>query len=272
MSRNPSGRGLGSRTRRNPHSGGSGGGGHERWLVSYADLITLLLALFVVMYASSVADAKKFKTVAEGLRRAFAEGVVPQPKVELPGLGGGGSVGAPALPGASTAGASSVPGGTDPALLRAEGSGISSDVRDRLLSLVNAELGAGVASEEISTEDQREGLLLKLGIRGMFPAGKAQADPDLVPLLDKIGAELKASGARVRIEGRTEISEPGAGWALAAERAAWVADRWIQKGGWEASRIAVVSLGGVSAPPGQAGSEAERALQRRVDIRVLPEK
>ena len=104
------------------------------------------------------------------------------------------------------------------------------------------------------------------------PEGKAQADPDLVPLLDKIGAELKASGARVRIEGRTEISEPGAGWALAAERAAWVADRWIQKGGWEASRIAVVSLGGVSAPPGQAGSEAERALQRRVDIRVLPEK
>ncbi len=270
MSRNPSGRGLGSRTRRNPHSGG--GGGHERWLVSYADLITLLFALFVVMYASSVADAKKFKTVAEGLRRAFAEGVVPQPKVELPGLGGGGSVGAPALPGASTAGASSVPGGTDPALLRAEGSGISSDVRDRLLSLVNAELGAGVASEEISTEDQREGLLLKLGIRGMFAAGKAQADPDLVPLLDKIGAELKASGARVRIEGRTEISEPGAGWALAAERAAWVADRWIQKGGWESSRIAVVSLGGVSAPPGQAVSEAERALQRRVDIRVLPER
>jgi len=272
MSRNRSGLGRSSRTRRNPHSGGSGGGGHERWLVSYADLITLLFALFVVLYASSVADAKKFKTVAEGLRRAFAEGVVPQPKVELPGLGGGASAGAPALPGASTAGTSSVPGGTDPALLRTEGSGISSDVRDRLLSLVSAELGAGVASEEISTEDQREGLLLKLGIRGMFPAGKAQADPDLVPLLDKIGAELKASGARVRIEGRTEISEPGAGWALAAERAAWVADRWIQKGGWEASRIAVVSLGGVPVPVGQAGSEAERALQRRVDIRVLPEK
>ncbi len=272
MSRYSDGKTGVSRARRRSHAHGSGGGGHERWLVSYADLITLLFALFVVLYASSVADVKKFKTVAEGLRRAFAEGVVPQPKVELPGLGSGGSDGSNGISPVAATSAGGPPGAADAPLLRTEGSGVSADVRDRLLSLVSAELGAGVASEEISTEDQREGLLLKLGIRGMFPVGKSQADPDLVPLLDKIGAELKASGARVRIEGRSEATEPGSGWALASARAAWVADRWIQKGGWEASRIAVVSVGAIAAPLGQPGSESERALQRRVDIRVLPEK
>ncbi len=56
MSRYSDGKTGVSRARRRSHAHGSGGGGHERWLVSYADLITLLFALFVVLYASSVAD------------------------------------------------------------------------------------------------------------------------------------------------------------------------------------------------------------------------
>src|SRR5215218_4680042 len=45
---------------------------HERWLVSYADFITLLFAFFVVLYATSQADVKKQEEFEESVRRSFA--------------------------------------------------------------------------------------------------------------------------------------------------------------------------------------------------------
>src|SRR5689334_7666527 len=47
---------------------------HERWLVSYADFITLLFAFFVVLYASSNADKEKTRQVAESVRAALSQG------------------------------------------------------------------------------------------------------------------------------------------------------------------------------------------------------
>src|SRR5581483_1247956 len=44
---------------------------HERWLITYADLITLLLVFFIVLYAGSQEDSKKFAILAQGLRSAF---------------------------------------------------------------------------------------------------------------------------------------------------------------------------------------------------------
>ena len=46
---------------------------HERWLVSYADFITLLFAVFAMMYALSIVDAKKFAALAQSLKAAFNE-------------------------------------------------------------------------------------------------------------------------------------------------------------------------------------------------------
>ena len=62
----------------------------ERWLVSYADFITLLFALFVLMYAMATADSVKFKKVSEGLRKAFASG--PPAMLNLGGSSGGNTV------------------------------------------------------------------------------------------------------------------------------------------------------------------------------------
>jgi chemotaxis protein MotB len=59
---------------------------HDRWLVSYADFITLLFAFFAMMYAVSSVDAKKLEVAAEGLRAAFAENGVqpPDPNAATP--------------------------------------------------------------------------------------------------------------------------------------------------------------------------------------------
>src|SRR5688572_33104450 len=66
-------------------------GNHERWLVSYADFITLLFAFFVVMYAISQADMAKLKQVADGMRSAFGK-AGPVGVVELRGKGSGAEI------------------------------------------------------------------------------------------------------------------------------------------------------------------------------------
>jgi len=55
---------------------GHGGGGSERWLVSYADFITLLMVLFVVLYSMSQVDIERYKQLADSLRAAFSGGPV----------------------------------------------------------------------------------------------------------------------------------------------------------------------------------------------------
>src|SRR3954471_6502124 len=63
----------------------------ERWLISYADFITLLFAFFVIMYAISQADIAKFKKVSASLKAAFSSGA-PAGTVELEGASGGETV------------------------------------------------------------------------------------------------------------------------------------------------------------------------------------
>ena len=53
-----------------------GGGGSERWLVSYADFITLLMVLFVVLYSMGQTDIKRYKQLAQGLKAAFTGGPI----------------------------------------------------------------------------------------------------------------------------------------------------------------------------------------------------
>ncbi len=240
---------------------------HERWLVSYADLITLLFALFVVMYAMSRADAVRFRQVAEGLRRAFAEGVLPQQSQSQ----------APTQP-SSGSEASAQGEGSAQRGARASGTASAQDaaqaaLRDRLLSITSSVLGEAGAVQGVQGEEVPDGFLLKLGIRGMYAPGRAEPDPDLVPLVDRLGEELRDSGAEIRLEGHTDAEDgAGPGWSLGAQRAAWVAERWIRKLKWDPHRVGVVSFGPHHSPADGSsadGSGQAGGLGRRVEVRVL---
>ena len=67
-----------------------GASSHERWLVSYADFITLLFAFFTTMYAISTVDARKLGAIVDSMQTAFANGDVPAPSRKGGGPGGGG--------------------------------------------------------------------------------------------------------------------------------------------------------------------------------------
>ena len=70
-------------------SGEVHGGGDERWLVSYADFITLLMVFFVIMYSIAQVDKQKYKVVAESLRRAFGgePAAIVRPDINQSGVG-----------------------------------------------------------------------------------------------------------------------------------------------------------------------------------------
>src|SRR5438445_10451448 len=60
------------RARRKSHTGGHSN--HERWVISYADFVTLLFAFFVVMFATAKADSKRIRAVSESVKSAFSQG------------------------------------------------------------------------------------------------------------------------------------------------------------------------------------------------------
>src|SRR3954470_14276970 len=72
-----SGRRQAHRRRLNFEEGHDASHADERWLITYADMITLLMALFIVLYAMSTVDSTKFKALASSLKGAFAPHILP---------------------------------------------------------------------------------------------------------------------------------------------------------------------------------------------------
>ena len=225
---------------------------HDRWLVSYADFITLLFAFFVVMYASSQADLKKLRKVAESLRESFQSQNV---RSGQPPLGTPNQV-------------------NDQAQPSIHGEGPLNRIKKRMEESVAMQMGA--AGGDLKVQDQPNGLLLRVATPHFFAAGSAEVHEDFHPLLLKIGEVLRGFPENsIRIEGHAEPSElqgssyPSA-WELSAARAAWVARFWVDRLGFSGKRVAVSGKSYYS-PLSQEDEKGEwsRAHDRRVEIQVL---
>lgn len=214
--------------------------GRDRWLLSYADFITLLLAFFVVLYAVSSVDAARFAAVSGELNAAFHSG----PGGALPVvLGRGGAPGSPRR------------GRLAPAVGDADREDLER-LRERLEARL-AELARGAREPERPPDlVQDEGSLVV-----SLPAAAAGSDEEGDPegearrLLREIGAVLATSDLPVRVEVRG--GDGGSAWTDTALRAARVVERLQRESKLEASRLAAVGLG----PGGDAA--------HRVDLRVL---
>jgi chemotaxis protein MotB len=212
---------------------------HERWLVSYADLITLLFALFVVLYAMSRADLAKFKQVAEGMQKAF-----------------GPSPGSPPHPGAAADAPS-----TDPLAGSAAkgGEGALSALREALEeSIALAATPTGGAGPDVRVAQDARGVVVSFRAEGFWKAAQVDIHEDVLPLVDRIGRvvanALATQGAgklAARIEGHTDATEDAQnanerardGWELSSARAAWLARYWMRKFALDPTRL---SVGGYS--------------------------
>jgi chemotaxis protein MotB len=239
---------------------------HERWLVSYADFITLLFAFFVVLYGMSAVDAKKMKQVAASFQQAFniietgSFGTIPAIEVEF------------------THGLSevlSMP--SDPAVGL---NGIFQKEREELQNLeqtIHAALQASSLDapliEMVHVYIDEKGLVISLSAKYFFDSGKATLRPEVLPIIDQIAGVLQPLKREIRIEGHTDdmpiqTTIYPSNWELSAARATYVIKYLVDKFGFAPQRLSAVGYGEFR-PLASNATEAGRARNRRVDIVVL---
>lgn len=196
----------------------SHGGGGDRWLVSYADFITLLMVLFVVLYSMGQTDVQRYKALAEGLRRAFGGGGGPTLVVD-PGIN-------------ASSGAKE---DTQPAPVEVDGfpqrTTDSLDVASDLSRL----LGDSGLAKGVSVQNNIEGLMLSLSENLLFVAGRADLLPAAYPLLDRIAAMLKKIENDIRVTAYTDNMPPAdptypTNWELSAARSAAIVRYLVMRG------------------------------------------
>jgi chemotaxis protein MotB len=240
---------------------------HERWLVSYADFITLLFAFFVVMFAASNADQKKAGQVAQAVQVAFQELAVftPSGKV-IPLYDNGG------LPSNQNTIVGNVNSALDAAQIVASKGGEGKQMKE-----VRAQLEA-VLKEQLKnhniriTQDQR-GLIISLAENGFFEPGSAAMHPKALAVIDQIAATVIPLPGGIRVEGHTDntpihTAQFPSNWELSTARATFLLQYLISKTAISPARLPAVGYG--EHRPVASNDTAEgRAANRRVDLVIL---
>jgi chemotaxis protein MotB len=228
---------------------------HERWLVSYADFITLLFAFFVMMYANSKTDQVRAQQISAAFRSAMSEGRLSQALARL--------VSAPVVA-AKT--------GQPPAPAR------STEVAVELLPSLRQlreSLKTEIASGRLDVSMQRRGLVISLREATFFPPGNDTVEVATYSTLEVIANELKRSPNPIRMEGHTD-SVPihterfRSNWHLSAARGIAMMELFTSRFGLPAERLAIAGFA-ETAPVAENDSAEGRARNRRVDIVVLNE-
>lgn len=235
---------------------------HERWLVSYADFITLLFAFFTVLYATSPKDVKKQQEIEASVKAAF------QQMIDMGGVIGGGpfrsfeKLGSPIEP---------------PFLLFPRKNMPPTEMADSLLRAINAELEKeNVNRTMISLRHDSKGVRLSLSANELFAPGSAQLNPDAVATVDQFANILMRTNRHLVIEGHTDDQAiKGSGnlsnWELSANRATTIVRYLIARHKFSPGRLTAVAMAD-QRPLAPNNSEVNRAKNRRIEIVILTDK
>jgi len=246
---------------------------HERWLVSYADFITLLFAFFVVLYASSQVDNKKVQQVSAAIEGGFQQlGVFS------------GSAAGPAVRTESTRPNSTpAPDVSPPELIRVVhdlsggrgnggpgNSGVSAAVIRKELEDV---LGKELKEHQVDLRLTPGGLVISLREIGFFDSGEAVLLPQAEPTLAHVASALNARSFEVRVEGHTDDvpihnSLYRSNWDLSTARATEVVNILTSRYNFNPERI---SVAGYAQYHPIAGNDTEegRRKNRRIDLVIV---
>lgn len=240
----------------------------ERWLVSYADFITLLFATFVVLYALSQMDLAKYKELKISLQKAFSR----SPSV-LQGDAGM----------LSSAGDNMIDSGgfvneqnMIPAILDA----IAAKEEEKNFEVIQEELKLEKIDEikGIKTRVTERGLIITLVGNIFFESGASNLKEGSMQVIQRIGEKLREKFPFniIRVEGHTDNQPINSGvypsnWELSAARAASIVRYFINNSGIDGDRFVVVGYGSTR-PVSTNITEDGRNSNRRVQIVVLRSK
>jgi len=221
----------------------------DRWLVSYADFITLLFAFFVVMYAISQVNEGKYKLLSDALIQAF------KPEASLQGSSSSDRV----MPGEGVRSAAE------------EGKARLDKIAQELVT----SLGDLVKTGQVRITESGLGLAIEINASVLFESAQAELMPQAAPVLDSLAAALAPLPNDIQVEGHTD-SAPitnarfPSNWELSAARAGSVVRLFNTLGVASVRLVAVGYADTRNIAPND--SPEGRARNRRVTVMILPER
>jgi chemotaxis protein MotB len=235
---------------------------HDRWLVSYADLVTLLFAFFVVMFASTQSDHARAKQISQAVVKALNSGSTP-PKIAaiLGGTVDDSGRGDHNLKGASVP--TSHPATPAPPLKDLPAAA------DLLRSQLQNEIQKG--DVEIRVEDR--GIIIGLNSAVFFSLGDDTIDPHVAPTLSKVAAILNRLPNALRLEGHTDSlpidnARFHNNWELSAARSIAMLRLLNERYSVASQRMAIIGYADTMAADSNQTEEGRRR-NRRVDIVIV---
>lgn len=231
---------------------------HERWLISYADFITLLFAFFVVMYAISVVNEGKYKIFAASLDNAFT---------------GRETVVVMAAPGQVAPMTALAPPQMTPAMRRRnEALRREREALKRLAQDLSAALAPLVKEGKVRVTQTALGVSVEINASVLFDPGEARLAPESDQALRALGVVLKNDRHALQVEGHTDdtrIATPlfASNWELSAVRASSVVRLFVDSGVAPARLTAVGHASNL--PVASNDTPQGKARNRRVTVTIL---
>lgn len=227
---------------------------HDRWLVSYADFVTLLFAFFVVMYSISSVNEDKYKSFGDALNTAFNKA-------------GTASDGASGVQGQST-------------LFMVDRQTVRLGEQQRKIQAHMKRLGDGLSQvmsdlidqKQVSVNQTKRGVEIDISASALFRTGEATLQPATLDLLRQVAAVLGKEELAIEVEGHTDdvpiaTAQFPSNWELSSARASSVV-RMLIESGVPAKRLVVVGLAS-NQPLATNGTSEGRARNRRVTITIV---
>jgi chemotaxis protein MotB len=228
-----------------------GGGGEEkkletagmmRWLLTYADMITLMLALFIILFSISTINKVKLQRLVRDLGGGFnSQDAINNPP-----------------------------------------NGMTTSATKDQLQAMQAQLQSYVSSNQLQNKVQtriqqdgkkRELVITLLSDKQLYDSGSADLKPETKRILDEVYKQLKSTQNEVRVEGNTDNvpiddAQFPSNWELSAARATGVARYMVEQDGLAPRRISALGYGEYR-PRVPNDTDAHRAENRRVDVVIL---
>ena len=224
---------------------------HERWLVSYADFITLLFAFFTVLYATAQTDAGKINKFVGAAERAFSAGIFSSGSNELMFVNAGNISGREIID-------------------------LGMNLKDVEKKISQELEKAGGGSEKgVVLERHAEGLTLQLQTRQFFAPGSDVLRPEALAILPGVVKILKEAHRKLRVEGHTDDAPIHndrffSNWELSTARALAVL-QFLIRSGVPPQRMTVAGLAEFQ-PLEPNTTQKGRSRNRRVEIVILKDK
>lgn len=245
----------------------------DRWLVSYADFITLLFAFFTTMYAISNVDAQKMGRMVLSMQAAFDASVFPAANSRI---------------GLTNSGALPIPQNSQLYNTFINLRGLSDKQHSSLLVRQTTTAGENLGrvqqdlsgivmddalKDKVKVTLRNRGVVVSLAEAGFFDSGSDTVRSTSLPLLDRIATYIAGLPNFIRVEGHTDnvpISTPRfpSNWELSTARATFIISYLVNRHGFSPDRLSAAGYGEFHPVDTNATPEG-RAKNRRVDVVIL---